>query len=128
MTPSQPYLLRALYEWIVDNGMTPHVVVDAAAPGVAVPPGSVVDGRVTLNVAPQAVVGLEMTNEQVAFNARFSGRAMQVSIPTSAILGIYARESGQGMLFPGGGADLSGADDDEPPPSRPDGPSLRVVK
>lgn len=129
MTPSQPYLLRALNEWIVDNDLTPHLVVDSNAPGVIVPPGSVVDGRVTLNISPSAVRDLVMTNQEVSFNARFGGRPMRVSLPTGAVIGIYARENGQGMLFPDqdGSAEVS-ADDEDPTPPRPNGPGLRLVK
>ena len=129
MTPSQPYLLRALNEWIVDNGLTPHLVVDSNAEGVVVPPGSVVDGRVTLNISPSAVRDLVMTNEEVSFHARFGGRPMSVSLPTTAVIGIYARENGQGMLFPDqDDSATSDSNDDDPTPPRPQGPGLRLVK
>ncbi|GJM10932.1 MAG: stringent starvation protein B [Lysobacteraceae bacterium] len=129
MTPSQPYLLRALNEWIVDNGLTPHLVVDSNAPGVVVPPGSVVDGRVTLNISPSAVRDLVMTNDEVSFHARFGGRPMSVSLPTTAVIGIYARENGQGMLFPDQeDNETANQDDDDPTPPKPQGPGLRLVK
>lgn len=100
MTSHRPYLLRALYEWIADNGMTPHLLVDATRPGVRVPPHTVKEGRVVLNVAERAVVRLEMDNESVRFTARFGGVSHPVSVPVEAVLAIYARETGQGMALP----------------------------
>lgn len=105
MTPSRPYLLRALYEWITDNELTPHLLVDAAVPGVEVPKAAVQDGRVVLNVDPVAVQSLQLGNEWIHFSARFSGVPRDVALPVSAVLAIYARENGQGMMFstePGG--------------------------
>jgi len=130
MTSSRPYLIRALYDWIVDNAYTPHLIVDAEQPGVAVPRSYVRDGKIVLNVAPRAVSDLVLGNDAIAFSARFGGTPMAVSIPVAAVEGIYARENGQGMVFP--------VDDSEPPPG-PDatgagapqaagGPRLRVVK
>ncbi|MGY0611110.1 MULTISPECIES: ClpXP protease specificity-enhancing factor [unclassified Luteimonas] len=121
MTSHRPYLLRALYEWIVDNGMTPHLLVDALGPGVRVPPHTVKDGRVVLNVAERAVSRLHMDNEAVSFTARFGGVSHPVTVPVGAVLAIYARETGQGMALPddqvGGTAggtdgDAAGADED----------------
>ncbi len=127
MTSSRPYLLRALYEWIADNDMTPHVLVDATVPGVQVPPHVVQDGKVTLNVDMQAVSGLSLDNDAITFAARFAGVSHQIHLPPSAVLAIYARENGQGMMFPpeeeGSEPDRGGGDDD-----RPTGPTLRVVK
>ncbi len=100
MTSSRPYLLRALYEWIVDNDHIPYIVVDARQPGVVVPPEHVKDGQITLNIAPHAVQGLSLGNAEVRFSARFSGRAFTVSAPVQAVLAIYDRETGQGMGFP----------------------------
>ena len=100
MTSHRPYLLRALYEWIVDNGMTPHLLVDATRPGVRVPPHTVKEGRVVLNVAERAVARLQMDNEVVAFTARFGGQSQAVQVPVEAVLAIYARETGQGMALP----------------------------
>ncbi|MEN1939865.1 ClpXP protease specificity-enhancing factor [Luteimonas sp. MJ174] len=120
MTSHRPYLLRALYEWIVDNGMTPHLLVDALGPGVRVPPHTVKDGRVVLNVADRAVARLHMDNEAVSFTARFGGVSHPVTVPVGAVLAIYARETGQGMALPddqmaaGGGEagdDPEGGDD-----------------
>ncbi|MGY1459537.1 MULTISPECIES: ClpXP protease specificity-enhancing factor [unclassified Luteimonas] len=124
MTSHRPYLLRALYEWIVDNGMTPHLLVDATRPGVRVPAHTVKDGRVVLNVAERAVARLDMDNEAVTFTARFGGVSHPVLVPVGAVLAIYARETGQGMALPeeqpgpGGGmtgeAAGDGVADDDP--------------
>ena len=100
MTSHRPYLLRALYEWIADNGMTPHLLVDATRPHVQVPTHAVKDGRIVLNVAERAVAGLQMTNDVIRFSARFGGVSHSVSVPVAAVLAIYARETGQGMALP----------------------------
>jgi len=100
MTSQRPYLLRAIYEWIVDNGMTPHVLVDAKRPGVSVPPSTVRDGQVVLNIAERAVGQLRMDNDLIAFNARFGGVSHAVFVPIDAVLAIYARETGMGMALP----------------------------
>ncbi|KGT84725.1 peptidase, partial [Xanthomonas vasicola] len=100
MTSHRPYLLRALVEWINDNGMTPHVLVDAGLPGVQVPASAVKDGRVVLNIAERAVVGLQVDNESVSFTARFGGVSHPVMVPMAAVLAVYARETGQGMALP----------------------------
>lgn len=117
MTSSRPYLLRALYEWIVDNDHIPYIVVDAQQPGVVVPPEHVKDGQITLNVAPHAVQGLSLGNAEVRFSARFSGRAFTVTAPVQAVLAIYDRETGQGMGFPPETmpGEVSGASDGEEP-------------
>lgn len=100
MSSHRPYLLRALNEWIADNGMTPHLLVDATRPHVQVPAHAVKDGRIVLNVAERAVAGLQMTNDVIRFSARFGGVSHAVSVPISAVLAIYARETGQGMALP----------------------------
>ncbi|MBS0200249.1 MAG: ClpXP protease specificity-enhancing factor [Proteobacteria bacterium] len=100
MTSQRPYLLRAIYEWIVDNGMTPHVLVDATRPGVSVPPSTVRDGQVVLNIAERAVGQLRMDNDLITFNARFGGVSHAVFVPIDAVLAIYARETGMGMALP----------------------------
>lgn len=99
MTPRRPYLLRAFYEWLVDNELTPHLVVEADLPGVRVPTQFVQDGQIILNVAPRAVGNLEMSNEAVTFNARFGGTPHSVIVPVYAIQAIYARENGAGTMF-----------------------------
>ncbi|HEB59697.1 MAG TPA: ClpXP protease specificity-enhancing factor [Gammaproteobacteria bacterium] len=123
MTPSRPYLLRAIYEWIVDNDMTPYMLVDATAENVQVPRQYVENGKIVLNVGPRAVEQLDISNEAVRFNARFSGRVFEVYFPVQSALAIYARENGQGMVF---------SDEDEiPPDPSPDDnkrPHLKVVK
>jgi stringent starvation protein B len=100
MTSRRPYLLRAMYEWIADNGMTPHLLVDASRPGVRVPAFAVNDGKVVLNVAARAVAALDMGNEEISFTARFGGVSHQVRVPVGAVLLIYARETSQGMALP----------------------------
>lgn len=100
MTSQRPYLLRAIYEWIADNGLTPHVLVDARVAGVRVPAHTVKDGQVVLNIAERAVVRLAMDNDALRFSARFGGVSQNVVVPMSAVIAIYARESGQGMALP----------------------------
>ncbi len=147
MTSHRPYLLRALWEWIADNGMTPHLLVDATQSGVRVPSHTVKDGKVVLNIADRAVSRLEIGNDFVTFSARFAGVSHPVSVPVPAILAIYARETGQGMALPEDMAPSSGQanassmqsaassepeedggtpGDDTPPPRR--GAHLRIVK
>ncbi|MEN8169450.1 MAG: ClpXP protease specificity-enhancing factor [Pseudomonadota bacterium] len=127
MTPSRPYLIRSLYEWILDNGMTPYVLVDVADEEVVVPQQYVENGRIVLNINPGAVQNLQLGNELLELDARFSGQPMHVSVPVMSVMAIYARENGKGMVFTeedGGG--------DEPPPEKeedkPKRPALRVVK
>lgn len=137
MKSSRPYLVRALYEWIVDNDCTPHLLVNAEFPGVQVPAGFANDGQIVLNVSPTAVRHLHMDNEAVSFEGRFSGVPQSLYIPAAAVLAIYARENGQGMVFDAESSMLDGdeiddPDDQTPPddePPRPSGrPSLKVVK
>lgn len=157
LTPRRPYLLRAHYEWLLDNELTPHLVVDVNTPGVNVPMEYAQDGQIVLNIAPRAVGNLEMTNEWVGFNARFGGVPRQVDVPMAAIIAVYARENGAGMMFepevayeaaeeediltpavdnitlihdePVKPAEESTDRDDPEPPKPPRGrPNLRVVK
>ncbi|MBV4489995.1 ClpXP protease specificity-enhancing factor [Pseudomonas oryzicola] len=142
MNSSRPYLVRALYEWIVDNDCTPHMLVNAEYPKVQVPDGFASDGQIVLNISPNAVRNLHMDNDAVSFEGRFGGVAHSLFVPSGAILGIYARENGQGMVFelePSqddviDDEDDVQPDDDGPPegggqPPRPSGrPSLKVVK
>lgn len=130
MTSSRPYLIRALYEWIVDNEMTPYIVVDASMEGLVVPTQYVQDGQIVLNISPRAVEKLELTNTHIAFSARFGGAALNVWVPPKAVLAIYARENGEGMMFREGGGDEGGP---PPAPDAPSGPAsrkprLRVVR
>ena len=99
MTPNRPYLLRAFYDWMVDNDCTPHLVVNADYPAVQVPMQFVQDGQIVLNISPSAVTQFDMDNQQLSFNARFSGQPMQVYVPMGAVLAIYARENGEGTVF-----------------------------
>lgn len=130
MTSSRPYLIRAIHEWIIDNGMTPHIVVLAESEGVHVPPEYVKDGQISLNISAAAVHGLSMDNDWIVFDARFGGKPFRVSVPTGSVLAIFARENGAGMSF---GEEEDG---DEPPPGSGDvgkkksksQPALRVVK
>jgi stringent starvation protein B len=106
-----------MHEWMLDNGFTPHLVVDAKRDGVRVPEAHVKDGKIVLNVSPTATRALSLGNEFVSFEARFGGVSQQLAVPIAAVLGIYARETGQGMIF---------GDDDAPSPSpssESDGPS-----
>jgi len=150
MTSTRPYLLRALHEWMLDNQLTPQLVVDAQSPEVQIPRQFVQDGRIVLNVSTSAVRNLILGNEQVEFSARFSGRPFQVSVPVTNVLAIIARENGAGMSFPAEGqqaaeqahdqddkdrqATVSPPDEPEPPPSAPSRPPsakrshLKIVK
>jgi stringent starvation protein B len=124
MTSSRPYLIRALNEWINDNGLTPYILVDTSIGGVQVPQQHVHDGKIVLNIASRAVQDLDLGNEEIYFSARFSGVSMIVRVPIDAVMSIYAMESGEGMVF-----SEPGDSDDEPPPDKPDKkPSLHIVK
>lgn len=132
MTSSRPYLIRAMYEWIVDNGMTPYIVVNAKADNVQVPTDYIEDGKIILNISPQASRGLHLENDRIVFSARFSGQAIQIFTPPMAVLAIYAKENGKGMIF---GEDDEGESGAAPVPggetaAKPSGkkPSLKVIK
>ncbi len=139
MTSNRPYLLRAIYDWISDNGLTPYLLIDATGEGVRVPPQVVKNGQVVLNIAMRAVANLELGNDWIGFSARFSGVSHAVRIPVSSVLALYAQENGQGMMFP---TDDEGGDTppppapEEPPPSqggaddkpKRGAPFLRVIK
>ncbi|MEQ4532418.1 MAG: ClpXP protease specificity-enhancing factor [Mixta sp.] len=157
LTARRPYLLRAFYEWLLDNQLTPHLVVDINQHGVLVPLEYARDGQIVLNIAPRAVGNLELGNDEVRFNARFGGVPRQVTVPIAAVLAIYARENGAGTMFePEPAYELQDTDelsqgqeetvmsvidgdrpddaepdsdnpDDDPPP-RGGRPALRVVK
>lgn len=146
MTSNRPYLLRALYEWINDNNLTPYILVDATQPDVMVPASTVKDGKVVLNIAMRAVDSLELGNEALSFKARFGGVSQFLYVPVAAVLAIYAQETGQGMMLPadeapaeeegldayepdpdGGGVD-SDPEDPPKPPAPGKGGHLRIVK
>ena len=125
MTPSQPYLVRAIYEWIVDNALTPYVLVNAEHDATHVPRQYVENGKIVLNLGPIAVNDLDMANDYITFNARFGGKAMDVSFPVASVLAIYAKENGQGMVF----NESEGENPPpEPEPDKPGRPSLKLVK
>ena len=117
-TSTRPYLIRALHEWMGDNALTAHIVVDATVPGVQVPPGSVRDGQVILNISMQATHRLELGNEGLRFAARFGGREQWVEVPVEAVVAIFARENGQGMSFDAPSA-APGAAQADPAADRP---------
>ncbi len=131
MSSSQPYLVRAMYDWIIDNNMTPYLLVNAENEYAMIPRDYVEDGKIVLNINPAAVSDLQLGNDFIMFNARFAGKAMEVSVPVSSVLAIYARENGQGMMFD--------EQDNNPPPKSPTNgspaaekksgrPQLKVVK
>jgi stringent starvation protein B len=129
MTPSRPYLIRAINEWILDNSLTPYLLVDAQAPAVEVPERYVENGKIVLNINPRAINGLVINNQEITFSARFSGTPVSIYIPVSAVLAIYAQENGRGMMF------NDEEDEPEPPGNGPEPgsgkssrPTLKVVK
>ena len=117
MSSLKPYLIRAIYDWILDNQLTPYLLVNAEAEGVVVPQAFVQDGRIVLNLRPEAVNGLSLGNEAILFNARFGGKPMKVDVPLKAVLAMYAQENGRGMVF-----DDEEAGDDATPPPEPETP------
>jgi len=119
MSPSRPYLLRALNDWIVDNGATPQILVDAANHDVSIPDSVRTRNKVVLNIAPSAVRDLEIDNQYVSFVARFSGVSHGVLVPIEAVQAIYARENGQGMMFP------EEDSNQEPPAEHPQDPEQK---
>jgi stringent starvation protein B len=120
MRSSRPYLVRALYEWILDNESTPYILVNAHGDKVSVPQEHVKDGQIILNISPAAVQDLNIENSAMEFNGRFAGVPTRVYVPIEAVLGIYARENGQGMFFE--------ADDKNPEPPKPEGPKEAIEK
>ncbi|GAB6042591.1 ClpXP protease specificity-enhancing factor [Endothiovibrio diazotrophicus] len=130
MTPLRPHLIRALYDWVAENGFTPHILVHADGEGVSVPREHVQEGRIVLNIAARAVQRLSLGDEAVAFSARFGGVPREIYIPVASVLALYAAENGQGMVF----SDMIGGEPTPPPeppaPEEPpkNRPTLRVVK
>ncbi|MCW8408716.1 ClpXP protease specificity-enhancing factor [Legionella sp. PATHC035] len=132
MTSNKPYLIRAAYDWIVDNELTPYILVNAAYTGVQVPNEHVNHDRIVLNISPAATRGLLLENDRIIFTARFSGKTEQIFVPPGAVLEIYAKENGRGIAF-------AIEDEEEPPPAASSGesegsttskskPSLKLVK
>lgn len=141
MTSSRPYIVRALYDWILENDCTPYIVVNAFDDDVEVPQEHVKDGQIILNISPSAVQDLFIRDEAVEFDGRFAGIPTRVFVPTSSVMGIYAKENGQGMIFdadgrvpprppsPTGTDDTGKSTGSEPQPIKPKKkPALRVVK
>ena len=125
MNSSRPYLVRAIHEWILDNNMTPHLLVDIEGEGVDIPAQQGQNGKIVLNISPAAVEGLNLGNDAIMFRARFSGISTDVFVPVDSVLAIYAKENGRGMVFSdqeGGGPP---APSDPTPGKRP---SLKIVK
>ena len=126
MTSQKPYLIRAVYEWLIDNGATPYLLVDTSFEGVIVPEAFINDDKIVLNIAPDAVQHYDADNESIHFSARFSGKRMELFIPIEAVLGIYGKENNQGMFF--------SEEQTSPPPSPPNStkekarPKLILVK
>jgi stringent starvation protein B len=126
MTPLKPYLIRSIYEWIIDNDLTPHLLVDAENSHAILPQQFIEDGKIVLNIRPQAVQGLTIGNEEIQFSARFSGKPMHIVTPIAAVMAIYAKENGKGMIFD---QEDDGSDNSPPPEDKPPTrPALRVVK
>ncbi|MCB1863920.1 MAG: ClpXP protease specificity-enhancing factor [Chromatiales bacterium] len=130
MTSSRPYLLRALNEWILDNDATPHLVVDASVAGTVVPAEFVKDDQIILNIAPNAVHALVLGDDWITFRARFGGQPRDIQVPVTAVRAIYARENGEGMVFPPDGSEPppeGGPDDGDSTPARGK-PNLKLVR
>ena len=121
----RPYLIRAMHEWMMDNGFTPHLVADATVTGLKVPNEHVKEGKIVLNVSHSATRGLVLGNDEIAFEARFDGVAHAICVPVQAVLGIYARETGQGMVFAAEDSPQPGGD---APPAAASRPALKIVK
>lgn len=125
-TKQRPYLIRAMHEWMADNGLTPHIVADASVEGLRIPREYVKDGKIVLNIGYSATRSLVLGNDDIVFEARFNGVPRQITVPVPAVLGIYARETGQGMIFSG---DDPPSPDDRGDSGPPGGrPTLKVVK
>ncbi len=129
MTSSRPYLIRAIYQGIVDNGMTPHLLVDASNEDCMLPLEHVQNGKIVLNIAPMAISGLILGDDDISFSARFSGKSQSIQAPVESVLAVYAKENGQGMMFSEdeNTTDAGGDDGSDPDPDKPK-PTLRVVK
>lgn len=131
----RPYLIRAIYDWATDNDFTPHLLVAADAEGVTVPRQYVQEGRITLNVSPMAVQSLDLNSDPIWFSARFSGKPFEVSIPVGAVLAVFARENGEGIVFgdiepspPDSGREPPGKNPEADKPAAKDRSHLRLVK
>jgi stringent starvation protein B len=128
MTPLKPYLIRSIYQWIIDNNLTPYLLVDAENKEAVLPLQFVDDGKIVLNIRPAAVDALSLGNELIEFNARFSGKPMYVVAPIVAVMAIYAKENGKGMVFNPDDEETDNTPPPEQTPPPPTKPRLRVVK
>jgi len=139
MTSSRPYLIRAMYQWIIDNGMTPHLLANTGVGDCMVPADYVQDDKIVLNIAPMAIGGLVLGDDDITFGARFNGVSESIYVPIRAVEAIYARENGQGMMFSdddeavpdmssgSDGSQAENTDDSDPGPDKPK-PTLHLVK
>lgn len=127
MVTIKPYLVKAAYQWTLDIGHTPHLLVNTEMQGVTVPSGHIEDGRIVLNIDPQATSNLVIGDELIEFNARFSGKPFSVSVPISAVLGVYSRENGEGISFPVDAGSDGGKIEDAEAPLRGK-PDLKIIK
>ena len=127
MTPNRPYIIRGLYDWIVDNGMTPYLMVDAGYPNTHVPEKYIKDGKVVLNISTASVKELDLGNELILFNARFSGQPIKIRVPIDAVMAIYARENGNGMIFAEETIMSENTTEDVKAPEKRN-PNLKIVK
>ena len=126
MTPLKLYLIRSIYQWILDNDLTPYLLVDAENSHAILPQQLIEDGKILLNIRPEAIQGLSLDNDEIQFNARFSGKPMHIVVPIAALMAIYAKENGKGMIF-----DQEDEESNETPPPEnkpPTRPTLRIVK
>lgn len=130
MNPIEPFLIRAFYDWILSNDHTPLIMVNAEANDVMVPQQNVTDGKITLNINPVATDNLEINNKSIFFNTRFNGAHTEIFVPLSAVMAIYSRETGQGMVFnPGGNVPPNVPTPNGPPTpnTKKEKPKLRIV-
>lgn len=128
MTSSRPHLIRAIYDWIVENRLTPYILVNAEYPGVEIPQEFVTAGRVILNISPESCRGLHLDNDRIVLTTRFSGRTVQLALSPGAVLAIYAKENGRGMEFSEEDGDFPPAGDSSGSGAQGKKPSLRLVK
>ena len=128
MTPNRPYLLRGLYEWIIDNKMTPHIILNVEKVDTDIPREHIENGKLVLNIHPNAVKDLEIGNKYIRFKTRFGGRSVPVVAEINAVVAIYTKENGKGMIFPVEEQDTDLPEDS--PETQPKGktPHLKVVK
>ena len=136
MNSNRPYLLRALYDWICDNHLTPYLLVDASGDDLSIPRDFVENNRIVLNISPNAVRDLDLSNDYINFKARFTGQSMNVYFPVEAVLAIYSKENGRGMIFPeeeeevetNDNAVSNSEEEEKKADKKKKGPHLKVVK